>query len=70
MFNISGAMTVTAAGIAVIGWDFLFSVIISHISEELMFRGIILNSLNKKLPLVAAILISSILFSLMHSYEV
>lgn len=41
-------------------------VIISPIFEELLFRGIILPKLNKYFSLVFSILVSSILFGLMH----
>lgn len=44
-------------------------VIIAPISEEFIFRGIILNRLNRIFPLIVAIIISSILFGLMHGFS-
>lgn len=40
--------------------------IIAPISEEFIFRGILLNRLDKKLPMIVAILLSSLLFGFLH----
>ena len=44
------------------------TVIISPISEELIFRGVFLNRLKLAVPLTFAILISSLLFAALHSF--
>lgn len=49
-------------------WSFFATVLISPLSEELIFRGVILNRLKIILPTVFAILISSLLFAMLHSY--
>ncbi|WP_458453239.1 CPBP family intramembrane glutamic endopeptidase [Methanobrevibacter sp.] len=49
-----------------IGYDLLFSVILGPIVEEILFRGILFNRFNIKLPMTIAILSSSLLFSLLH----
>lgn len=48
------------------GYDLLFSVILGSIVEEILFRGILFNRINIKLPMTIAILLSSLLFSLLH----
>lgn len=48
------------------GYDLIFSVILGPIVEEILFRGILFNRLNIKLPMTIAILLSSLLFSLLH----
>lgn len=45
------------------------TVIISPISEELLFRGVFLNRLKLVVPTTFAILITSILFGLLHDYS-
>lgn len=52
------------AGIA----GFISTVIISPICEELTFRGVILNRLRYFVPTSFAIIISSILFGMLHGY--
>lgn len=47
---------------------FIASVLISPISEELIFRGVILNRLKESLPVVIAILMTSLLFAALHTY--
>nr|WP_299521940.1 CPBP family intramembrane glutamic endopeptidase [uncultured Methanobrevibacter sp.] len=44
------------------------TVLISPISEELIFRGIILNRLKLVVPVDMAILVSSLCFGVLHSY--
>ena len=44
-------------------------VIVAPVSEEFIFRGIILNRLNRLFPMIIAIIISSILFGLMHGFS-
>jgi membrane protease YdiL (CAAX protease family) len=44
------------------------TVIISPISEELIFRGVFLNRLQLIVPPVFAVLISSLLFASLHSF--
>ena len=45
------------------------TVIISPISEELLFRGVFLNRLKSVVPTTFAIIITSILFGLLHDYS-
>lgn len=47
---------------------FVSTVIISPISEELIFRGVFLNRLRLYVPTVFAIFISSLLFGALHSF--
>lgn len=44
----------------------IFTIIISPISEELIFRGIFLNRINKFYSIHFSIIISSILFAILH----
>lgn len=44
------------------------TVIISPISEELIFRGVFLNRLQLAVPTIFAVLISSLLFAALHSF--
>lgn len=46
----------------------VYTVILVPIAEELVFRGVILNRLNNKVNFIYAIIISSILFSLVHGF--
>jgi membrane protease YdiL (CAAX protease family) len=51
------------------GWlpaTFLFVVIIAPAAEELMLRGLLLDWLRQKIPVWAAIIISAIVFGLLH----
>ena len=48
--------------------SFISTVIISPISEELIFRGVFLNRLKLVVPTVFAIFISSLLFGALHSF--
>lgn len=68
LFNIFGLMSITN-NITYIGMDILLSIILGPIFEELVFRGIIFNRLDKRLPLAAAIIISSYFFCSFHSYQ-
>ncbi len=45
---------------------FLTVVILAPIIEELLFRGVIFNALRKKINIAASIIITSLLFSLVH----
>ncbi|MBQ6099716.1 CPBP family intramembrane glutamic endopeptidase [Methanobrevibacter sp.] len=44
------------------------TIVISPISEELIFRGVFLNRLKPFVPTVFAVLISSLLFASLHSF--
>ena len=46
----------------------LATIIVSPISEELIFRGVFLNRLKLILPTTLAILVSSLLFAVLHSF--
>lgn len=46
----------------------VYTVILVPIAEELIFRGVILNRLNNKVNVLYAIIISSVLFSLVHGF--
>lgn len=48
--------------------SFIATVVISPISEELIFRGVILNRLKLYVPVVFAVFISSLLFGALHSF--
>lgn len=48
--------------------SFISTVIISPISEELIFRGVFLNRLKLVVPTLFAIFISSLLFGALHSF--
>lgn len=54
------------AGLILTGADFLFTVILGPICEELIFRGILFNRLNKRIPVILSIFLTSILFALFH----
>ena len=45
---------------------FIDVVLLTPLSEEFIFRGIILNRFNKRLPLIIAIILSSLIFGFMH----
>jgi len=47
---------------------FLSTVILSSISEELVFRGVLISRLRLIVPTVFAIIISSLLFGALHSF--
>jgi membrane protease YdiL (CAAX protease family) len=47
---------------------FIATVVVSPISEELIFRGVLFNRLKLIVPTVISILIVSLLFAAMHSY--
>ncbi len=47
---------------------FISTVVISPISEELIFRGVLINKLKLFTPTIFAVLISSLLFGALHSY--
>lgn len=47
---------------------FMGPVLISPISEELIFRGVLLNRLNILLPTILAVLLSSLLFAALHGF--
>lgn len=53
---------------SIIGFGLISTVLISPISEELLFRGVFLNRLKFVVPPLFAILISSLLFASLHSY--
>lgn len=44
------------------------TILVSPISEELIFRGVFLNRLQLAVPVVFAVLISSLLFAALHSF--
>ena len=44
------------------------TIIVSPISEELIFRGVFLNRLKLIVPAIFAVLISSLLFAALHSF--
>ncbi|WP_407374703.1 CPBP family intramembrane glutamic endopeptidase [Methanobrevibacter sp.] len=68
-YYIFKSMEIASSGFVFIGVDFLFSVILGPACEELVFRGILLNRINKRIPLVLSIILTSILFSLFHPIE-
>ena len=45
---------------------FIDVVLVAPVSEEFIFRGVLLNRLDKRIPLIAAIVISSLLFGFLH----
>lgn len=54
------------------GWALVVDIIITSIcvpiSEELIFRGVIFNTLNNRMNFVYAMIISSVLFALFHGF--
>lgn len=44
------------------------SIFVSPVSEELIFRGVILNRLRMFLPTTVAVLVASLLFATLHTY--
>ena len=48
--------------------SFIATVFISPVSEELIFRGVLLNRLKTIVPTLFSILISSLLFASLHTY--
>ena len=50
------------------GAGLIATVIVSPISEELIFRGVFLNRLKLAVPTLFAVLISSLLFASLHSF--
>lgn len=59
-FSLSNSMF--AAG------SFIATVLVSPVSEELIFRGVLLNKLKAIVPLLFSVLITSLLFASMHSF--
>ena len=53
---------------SITGVGLIATIIISPISEELIFRGVFLNRLKLVVPTVFAVLISSLLFASLHSF--
>jgi membrane protease YdiL (CAAX protease family) len=49
-------------------YGILFAVMIAPVAEELLFRGMLLPLLARRLGVVAAVLASSLLFAVMHFY--
>lgn len=64
MFTISTVAIHSLAGIG----SLFATIVISPISEELLFRGVFLNRLKLVVPTSFAIVITSILFGSIHSY--
>ncbi len=50
-------------------FTFISLVILPPIAEEIMFRGFLLGNLRKILPLIPAIILTSVLFALPHLFE-
>ncbi|MDO5847998.1 MAG: type II CAAX endopeptidase family protein [Methanobrevibacter sp.] len=65
-FDLSNSIA-HASGLFAVGTA-ISTIIIAPVSEELVFRGVIFNRLNKRINVILAILISSILFGLCHDY--
>lgn len=58
------------AGLTIAYLMYIFSgAIVAPISEEFIFRGVLLNRLNRLFPMIIAIISSSILFGLMHGFS-
>ncbi|MEE1134867.1 MAG: CPBP family intramembrane glutamic endopeptidase, partial [Methanobrevibacter sp.] len=49
-------------------FSFLATIVVSPISEELIFRGVFLNRLKLIVPTTFAVLISSLLFASLHGF--
>jgi len=56
-----------SASLPVLG-TFISTVVISPLSEELIFRGVLMNRLKLFTPTIFAVLISSLLFASLHSF--
>ena len=48
--------------------EFISIVVVAPISEEFIFRGVFLSRFKNAIPLMAAILLSSIVFGLLHGF--
>ena len=66
MNELKASLYLNASLVAVGG--FIATVLISPISEELIFRGVIFNRLKLIMPTSISILVSSLLFASMHIY--
>lgn len=53
---------------SILGLGLISTIVVSPISEELIFRGVFVNRLQLIVPTVFAILISSLFFASLHSY--
>ncbi len=67
LFNLQFASVNANYSLIMIG-GFIATVFISPISEELIFRGVLLNKLKLIVPTTFAILISSLLFASLHPF--
>lgn len=67
LFSLQTSSLYVANSLIAVG-SFIASVFISPISEELIFRGVLLNRLKIVIPTIFSILISSLLFASMHTY--
>ncbi len=65
-YFILNSIQITGSGLILIGADFLFSVILGPVCEELIFRGILLNRFNNRMPLILSVFLTSLLFALFH----
>ena len=63
--DVLGSLVVGFAGGNAFG-TFMIAVIAAPVVEEILFRGIVLRSMRKFIPVWAAILISSVLFGVYH----
>ncbi|WP_369693533.1 lysostaphin resistance A-like protein [Methanobrevibacter gottschalkii] len=63
---ISSSVYINNSALVISG--FIATVFISPISEELIFRGVLLNKLRLIVPLSFSIVISSLLFCILHSF--
>ena len=55
---------------AVLGVSILFAAICGPVTEEIFFRGFMYSAMKKKMGILWSILITSALFSLMHTHPV
>ena len=69
LFNILGSIDITYNILITLIMDILIVGILGPIIEELIFRVVLLNRLSKYLPMICAIILSSVIFMLFHPYQ-
>ncbi len=53
-----------------IALQFITTVILAPVVEEIIFRGLVLSRFRKAMPLALAVILSSVTFGLMHNFQI